>query len=81
MNKKIDIKSLYNLDDKDLDKLSNEEILEIMSNLNEEQLKKIGTMSIYDSFYGVLECKEMMNEFKVIERIGSKEEKEAIEKN
>lgn len=79
MNKKIDIKSLYNLDDKDLDKLSNEEILEIMSNLNEEQLKKIGTMSIYDSFYGVLECKEMMNEFKVIERIGSKEEKEAIE--
>lgn len=79
MSKKTDINNLYDLEDDDLSKLSNNKIIEIMGNLNNEQLKKIGKMSIYDGFYGSLECMEMVRKFKFMERIGDNEEKKELE--
>lgn len=66
------------MDNDNLEELSNEEIAETMGSINNEQLRKIGIMSIYDSFYGSLESMKLMEKCKIIEKIESKEEQEKL---
>lgn len=66
------------MDNDNVEELSNEEITEIMRSINNEQLRKIGIMSIYDSFYGSLESMKLVEKSKIIEKIESKEEQEKL---
>ncbi|WP_416197643.1 MAG: RING-type domain-containing protein [Sporanaerobacter sp.] len=77
----FNIEDLKNLEKAEIEKLSNEDLTQIISYLNNRQIEKVGTMSLYDAILGYIDIKELLEENNIIENIQSESEKKLLMDN
>lgn len=78
---KFDIENIKKLDKTEVEELGNDDLTQIISYLNNRQIEKVGTMSLYDSILGYIDIMELLEENNIIENIQSGNEKKLIMDN